>query len=138
MTEDRIPTFFRFEDLRLYGKTLVYAEWVYKKTQFFPESEAKTLISSFQTAAQSVPVLIAEGSALNKPVFIDFLNDARSCVRQCVVLSSLSRNLGYMSEEEENESREFLIEISKMLGALLTSLQKTHHVEKQPVLESEI
>jgi four helix bundle protein len=139
MTEDKIPTFFRFEDLRLYGKTMVYAEWVYKKTQLFPESEAHTLIETFQTAAQNVPVLIAEGSALSRPVFIEFLNDARSCVRQCVVLATLATNLGYLSPEEEAESRELLIEVSKMLGALLTSLQKTgNNNEKQPVIETEI
>ncbi len=135
MTEEKNPTFFRFEDLRLYGKTLVYAEWVYKKTQLFPESDAQTLIQSFQKAAHNVPVMIAEGSANQKQIFIDFLCDARSCVRQCVVFTTFCTRLGYLSEEEENESREMLIEISKMLGALLTSLQKTlNQVEKQEVL----
>ncbi|MFA5659043.1 MAG: four helix bundle protein [Oscillospiraceae bacterium] len=139
MTEEKVQTFFRFEDLRLYGKTMVYAEWVYKKTQMFPESEAKTLIETFQTAAQNVPVLIAEGSALTRAIFVEFLNDARSCVRQCVVLTTLSTNMGYLSPEEENDSREMLIEISKMLGALLTSLQKTNiNIEKQPAVETDI
>ena len=139
MTEDKIPAFFRFEDLRLYGKTMVYAEWVYKKTQLFPEQEAKTLIESYQTAAQNVPVLIAEGSALSRPVFIEFLNDARSCVRQCVVLATLATNLGFMSQEEEAESREMLVEVSKMLGALLTSLQKTgNSAEKISVNEIDV
>lgn len=139
MTDERISTFFRFEDLRLYGKTMVYTEWVYKKTQLFPESEAHTLIETFQTAAQNVPVLIAEGSALSRPIFVEFLNDARSCVRQCVVLATLATNLGYLSPEEEAESRELLIEVSKMLGALLTSLQKTtNNIDKQVAVENEI
>jgi len=52
------------------------------------------------------------------------LKDARGSVRECLVLGTISYRLNFISEEKMEENREMLIEVSKMLGALITSLQK--------------
>lgn len=125
MEEERINSFFRFEDLRIYEKTLSYVEWVYSITSLFPEIESTGGIASrFMNAAQNVAVSIAEGSGRNKPQFVQMLKDARGSVRECLVLGTIAYRLNFISEEKMEENRDMLIEVSKMLGALITSLQK--------------
>ena len=43
---------------------------------------------------------------------------------ECLVLGTIAGRLHYLSDDKTEENRELLIEISKMLGALITSLQK--------------
>jgi four helix bundle protein len=125
MEDDRLNSFFRFEDLRIYEKVLSYIEWVYGITNLFPEIESTGgMASRFLNAAQNVAVAIAEGSGRNKPQFVQMLKDARGSVRECLVLGTIAYRLNFISEEKKEENREYLIEISKMLGALITSLQK--------------
>lgn len=125
MEEERNSSFFRFEDLRIYEKTLIYVEWVYNLTTLFPETGTMgNLANRFLNAAQNVAVSIAEGSGRSKPQFVQMLKDARGSVRECLVLGTIVYRLNFITEEKNEENRELLIEISKMLGALITSLQK--------------
>ncbi len=125
MEEERTTSFFRFEDLRIYDKALAYVEWVYEVTKLFPETGPIAGIASrYLNAAHDIAVSIAEGSGRNKPQFVMLLKDARASARECIVLGTTTARLHYLSEEKLEENRELLIEISKMLGALITSLQK--------------
>lgn len=119
-------SFFRFEDLRIYEKTLTYIEWVHETIAVFPDNGiAEDIGSRFMNAAQDVSVAIAEGSGRSKPHFVQILKDARGSVRECLVIGTIVYRLGYISEVRMEENRDLLIEVSKMLGALITSLQKS-------------
>jgi len=119
-------SFFRFEDLRIYEKTLLYIEWVHETISMFPDNGIGDDIGSrMMNAAQDVSVAIAEGSGRSKPHFVQILKDARGSVRECLVMGTIVCRLGYISEARMEENRELLIEVSKMLGALITSLQKS-------------
>jgi len=120
-------TFFRFEDLRIYHKALDYIDWVYNTTQLFPDESAKDIISRFNSSAQTIALYIAEGSARNKSQFIYYLKMAKSSVRECVVYTSLSEKQTFLTETLVEESRTHLMEMTKMLGALIGSLQRTNH-----------
>ncbi len=125
MEEERVASFFRFEDLRIYDKSLAYVEWVYDVIRFFPEQGPVAEISKrYLDAACNISVSIAEGSGRNKQQFIGLLKEARAAARECVVLGTTACKLNYLTEEKVAENKELLIEISKMLGALITSLQK--------------
>jgi four helix bundle protein len=116
--------FFRFEELRIYNKALDYVSWVYANTQMFPDSEKRGITAKFITAAQSVAINIAKGSGRNKTEFIFYLRLAKSSIRECVVLTTICRRLEFLSDKEVEESRIFLMEMTRMLGALITSLRK--------------
>ncbi len=118
-------TFFRFEDLRVYHKALEYVEWVHSSTGLFPENEQQNLTYKFVSAAQAVPLQIAEGSSRNKTQFIYYLKLAKSSIRECVVYTSISKSLNYMTETSYEESRGQLMELTKMIGALIGSLQRS-------------
>ncbi len=135
MEEEKNYAFFRFEDLRIYHKALDYAIWVKKTTNQFPENELRCLTCHFIKSAQSIAINIAEGSGRSKGKFIYSLKTAKSSIRECVVLTTLARQLDYIDETTENYSRNELIEMTKMMGALITSLQKgsknTEHEESR-------
>jgi len=122
---DKTATFFRFEDLRIYLKALDYIDWVYRKVIKFPASESISLGSNFYNSAQAIALHIAEGSARNKTQFIHYLKMAKSSVRECVVHTELASRQKYMNNTEMDESRNQLMEMTKMLGALIGSLQRS-------------
>lgn len=118
-------TFFRFEDLRVYHKALDYVEWVHSNTSLFPDNEMQNLTSKFVNAAQAIAMQIAEGSSRNKTQFIYYLKMAKSSIRECVVYTSISKGLNYMAEGSIDQSRGQLMELTKMIGALIGSLQRS-------------
>lgn len=124
---DRNSTFFRFEDLRIYHKALDYISFVSKTTGGYPESHKDNLASRFSESARSIALNIAEGSARNKSQFIYYLKMAKSSIRESLVYTTISFNLGYLDESQEEESRNFLMELTKMVGALISSLQRSGH-----------
>ncbi|NTW26378.1 MAG: four helix bundle protein, partial [Lentimicrobium sp.] len=121
---EKAVTFFRFEDLRIYHKALDYIEWVTKKTIVFPNESQAGIGTRFNLSAQAIALNISEGSARNKSQFIYYLKMAKSAVRECVVFTSLATKLGYLSDHDSDESRGQLMEMTKMIGALIGSLQR--------------
>jgi four helix bundle protein len=123
--ENKVFNFFRFEDLRIYHKALDYSHWVDEQVkQIEPGVVSEQFAKWFSKAAMHIAVNIAEGSGRNKSQFVYYLKMAKSCVRECVVYTTIGLNENYLSPEKHDESRSVLIEISKMVGALISSLQK--------------
>ncbi|MFZ4547221.1 MAG: four helix bundle protein [Bacteroidales bacterium] len=122
---DKTATFFRFEDLRIYMKALEYIDWVYKNVNEFPETGRISLAAHFYNSAQAIALHIAEGSARNKPQFIHYLKMAKSSVRECVVHSAMASRQNLFTLKELDDSRNQLMEMTKMLGALIGSLQRS-------------
>ncbi|MBP6978374.1 MAG: four helix bundle protein [Bacteroidales bacterium] len=121
---DNLTTFFRFEDLRVYHKALEYINWVHSIVRKFPEKEGGGITNKFTHAAESIALSIAEGSARNRVQFVFYLKAAKSSIRECVVFTSIARSLDYLDDDREQESREHLMEMTKMVGALIGSLQR--------------
>lgn len=122
---ERIPTFFRFEDLRVYHKSLDYLVWLQEISPLFPENEKTQLAARFNDAARNISFYIAEGSARNKSQFIHYLKMAKSSIRECLVFTTTAYRSNYISDSYEEISRNFLEEMTKMIGALISSLQRS-------------
>lgn len=119
-------TFFRFEDLRVYHKALDYIDLVYSTTQNIDDNHTHILIERFVNSAQAIAFYIAEGSARNKSQFVYYLKMAKSAVRECVVATTIAEKKELLDEETVASSRNELMELTKMLGALIGSLQKAN------------
>jgi four helix bundle protein len=117
-------TFFRFEDLRVYHKALDYVDWVYTNTRLFPDDNTSLLAERFIKSSQAIALFIAEGSARNKNQFVHYLKMAKSAVRECVVITTVAEKQNLLSEMLILQSRNELMELTKMIGALIGSLQK--------------
>lgn len=126
---EKSSTFFRFEDLRVYHKALDYINWVYNRTSEFNQQSCHLLSNRFIDSAQNIALHIAEGSARNKSQFVYYLKMAKSSVRECVVHTSLAGKQNLINEIQLDESRGQLMEMTKMLGALIGSLQKSAGIE---------
>lgn len=119
------PTFFKFEDLRVYDKSLVYVDWIYNTFSMLPDSYNRELYLKFVSSSQAISFYIAEGSARNKSQFVYYLKLAKSAIRECVVLTTIAEKQTIFGESSVTESRELLMELTKMLGALIGSLQRS-------------
>ena len=124
---ERNNTFFRFEDLRIYHKALGYTKWVNDATLPHMNGHSNGILERFNTSSHNIVLNIAEGSARNKSQFIYYLKMAKSAVRECLVLTSIIHNMGIFDDSSEEESRNMLMEMTKMLGALISSLQRNNH-----------
>lgn len=122
---DTPVSFFRFEDLRIYAKALDYITWLHGVVKNFPASDQPQLGHPFMKVAQSIALFLAEGSARNKPQFIYYLKMAKSSVRECVVYTEIATRLGVMSGDHKEYSVSQMMELTKMIGSLVTSLQRT-------------
>ena len=123
--KEQTGTFFRFEDLRIYHKSLTYINWLQDATTLFPENQNSNLAARFNMSARNIALNIAEGSSRNKSQFIYYLKIAKSAIRDCMVYTTISHNAGLFSDEYEEESRGILMEMTKMIGALISSLQRS-------------
>ena len=115
---------FKFEDLEVYKKTLLFIDFVYKITEAFPKEETYGLISQFRRAAVSIALNIAEGSGGSKKEFSRYLVIASNSLKECVVCISIAKNQNYITSEDQNKMRADLIEISKMISGLKRYLLK--------------
>ena len=120
--EERTVSFFRFEDLRVYTKATDYATWV--TTNVAGDEKHKSLVGAFCHSAYDIALNIAEGSSRSKSQFDHYLKIAKTAIRECVVYTEVAANLGIFSAEVKEQSREFLMELTRMIGALIISLQR--------------
>ncbi len=122
--QENVVSFFRFEDLRIYAKALDYINWLHQVVARFPQHHEKVLAEPFMDSAQAIALQLAEGSARNKAQFIYYLKMAKSSVRECVVYTEIASKLECMNDEEKDYSRTQLMEMTKMIGSLVASLQR--------------
>ena len=119
-------SFFRFEDLRIYAKAMDYIVWLYQQ---LPSGEMtdnqKFMQKSFLKSAHGIALNTAEGSSRNRTQFLYYLKMAKSSVRECVVLTEIASRTGLIDDEVKEHSRNELMELTKMIGSLIASLQRS-------------
>ncbi|MDR1758827.1 MAG: four helix bundle protein [Bacteroidales bacterium] len=123
--QENTISFFRFEDLRVYDKALNYIKWLNETMAKSLEKEKFKVSRSLLESAQDIALNIAEGSARSKAQFIYYLKMAKSSIRECVVYTELASSYGILDENEKEYSRTQLMELTKMIGSLVASLQRT-------------
>ena len=123
--EEKIVSFFRFEDLRVYAKATDYASWLASNVGTPRNDNEKALVNSFCHSSYDIALNIAEGSSRSKSQFDHYLKISKTAIRECVVYTEVAHNLGLMNDEQFDQSREYLMELTRMLGALIISLQRS-------------
>ncbi|MDP2688317.1 MAG: four helix bundle protein [Aequorivita sp.] len=111
-------TKFNFEDLNVYQKSLEFVDSVYNVTNSFPKEEKFGLTSQFLRAATSISLNIAEGSGNSDAQFNRYLQMALDSVRECVVCPTIATRQKYVTEEQNDDFRKKLVELSKMISSL--------------------
>lgn len=128
--EEQSTSFFRFEDLRIYAKSINYAEWLLGAMH--PQNEAeKNLFDTFCKSAYDIALNVAEGSSRSKSQFEHYLKIAKTAIRECVVYTAIAADMGYISDEQKEHSRTILMELTRMIGALIISLQRSQQPRRE-------
>ena len=83
----------------------------------------KMVVTKFFEAASMITNNIVEGSCASKATFIGYLQQAKGNIRTCVSYTAILLNRRVIDEEQSNDIRNELIELTKMTGALIVSLQ---------------
>ncbi|WZL90460.1 four helix bundle protein [Salinimicrobium sp. 3283s] len=117
---------FKFEDLKVYQKSLVFIDDVYKITLQFPPEELFGLTSQFRRASTSIALNIAEGSGSTDKDFNKYLRTTFNSLKECVVCSTLAFRLKFINKEVYDNLRKELAEISKMIAGLRKYLNQNN------------
>jgi four helix bundle protein len=97
---------------------------VYRVTAGFPKEELFGLTSQIRRAAVSVPSNIVEGCARDSEAeYLRFLNIAFGSLRELHYQLSLSKRLGYLSNQDSSLLEPKVIETEKVLNGLIRSLR---------------
>jgi|SRR5690554_1888475 len=119
---------FKFEDLIVYQKAIEFGEIVHSQVSTFPKIEDYRLSAQFARAADSIAFNIAEGSGSSDASFLNYLRIARDSSRECVPATTKALLRNYISFEQSEKNREILVEIIKMLTALMKHLNNKNAI----------
>ena len=108
---------FSFKDIIAWRKAHQFVLLVYKVTKNFPEWERYGLCSQFQRAAVSIAANIAEGyKKLSKADKLRLMNVAQGILEECRYYVLLSKDLGYIPENDYLCLNNSIEETSKFLN----------------------
>ena len=127
--DNKSTTFFRFEDLRVYSKAIGFVSLLTETSSLATNEIENHYYKRFLEEATLLAFNIAEGSSKNKPSFIAQLKAAKTNIRKCVVFCAIGRQNEFLSEDKEDPIRTQLMELTKMIGALIISLQRSVNVD---------
>ena len=125
ISETTKPTnFFKFEGLRIYHKSVDFANAILSLSNTTQTAAQRLLIDQFVNEAGQISANIIEGAALSKVDFTESLLRAKQNIGKCVMLCTLASKQHLIDETQENDIRNELMELTKMIGALIISFQK--------------
>ena len=117
-----------YRDLRVWSRSLEWAEAIYAATANWPRDERLGLTSQVRRAAVSVASNIAEGAARRTTgEFIQFVGVAQGSLAEAETQLLIARRLGYVLDDHAEALLRGSDEISRMLAALATSLARRKH-----------
>lgn len=113
-----------FKELLVWQKSINFVTEVYELTYLFPKDEMYGLTSQIRRASISIPSNIAEGNSRRSLAdYLQFLKIARGSCAEVETQLIIAKNLHFLNEEKYSELNENIIEISKMLNALINLLK---------------
>lgn len=112
-----------FRKLCVWKKAVALATIIYKKTELFPKHEIYGLTSQIRRSTVSIGSNIAEGAGRgSSKEFRQFLNIATGSCFELETQLTISKNLGYLKENDFRSLLQLVIEIQKMLHSLKRTL----------------
>ncbi len=91
----------KYTDLRIYQEGYKLVLDMYKMTRKYPIEERYEMVSQIRRASYSIPLNIAEGwGRKSKLEFKRFLKMSLGSCNELQVLISLSKDLGYINDED--------------------------------------
>jgi four helix bundle protein len=119
--------FGNYRNLKVWQKSIILVEDIYRITRTFPAHENFGLVSQMNRSVVSIPSNIAEGQSRNQPMdFRRFLYYSLGSIAELDTQVIIAGRLGYISDEESNCLDMQITEIRKMLFGLIKKLAPTN------------
>ena len=113
-----------YKDLLAYQKSYKVALLVYNITSEFPSSEMYGLVSQMRRAAVSIPSNISEGYRRgSQKEYVQFLKVSSGSNSELETQLSLSRDLGFIGEDEFKKVYELNEEVGRLLSSYVSKLE---------------
>ena len=114
-----------YKDLLVWQKAITLVKEIYLLTKTLPDEEKFGLTSQMRRCSVSIPSNIAEGWGRNSTKsYIMFLKIARGSLLELETQTIICNELAYVSNEDYNKINSLIVEESKMLNALIKSINK--------------
>ena len=114
-----------WKDLIVWQKAHQLVLEVYKTTGSFPENERFGLVAQIRRSSVSIAANIVEGKARKTDKeFSAFLHNSRGSLEETRYHLLLSKDLGYIDEENFKSMEDLAMEVSFLLNKLITSVAK--------------
>jgi len=94
------------------------------KFEDLKEDERFALTSQYRRAADSIALNIAEGYPGTDLQFIKHINYAIYSTNECVSCSTKAQYRNYISDQENEDNRMYLSELTKMLSSLRKTINQ--------------
>lgn len=105
-----------FEELTVWKKGHQYVLCIYRITKNYPKEEMFGLVNQIRRAAASITANIAEGFVrIGKKEKLRFYNISQGSLEETRNFLILSKDLGYITENDYLKLKQDAAEISKML-----------------------
>lgn len=120
---------YSFENIIAWQKAHLFTLLVYRITKNFPNEENFGLTSQFRRAAISIEANIAEGSKrLSQKAKLSFFNISQGSLEECRDYIILSRDLGYLNEQDALSLFENIETTSKFLNAYCKAIAQNNGI----------
>jgi four helix bundle protein len=114
-----------YRDLLIWQKGIAFVKRIYQETAHFPDSERYGLVNQMRRAAVSIPSNIAEGQARqHKGEFRQFLFVSLGSIAEIETQITISKELGFLTEDVSKSLQADLLELQKMTRTLASRLSK--------------
>ena len=112
-----------FRELKVWEKGHRLTLAAYRATAAFPRHELFGMTSQIRRCSYSIPANIAEGCGReSRPDFARFLQIAMGSASELEYFLILALDLGYLTDNETAQLAETVVEIKRMLTALIRKL----------------
>lgn len=119
-----------FQDLLAWQKAHEFVLQVYATTHTFPKWERLGLCSQFERAAVSIAANIAEGyRKLGRADKLRMLNIAQGSLEECRYYIILSKDLGYINNEQFEKLNYAIYSASRLLNAYCKDIKDNNFGE---------
>jgi four helix bundle protein len=115
----------KYEDLIVWQKSMDLVVEVYKIVKSLPDEELFVLSNQMRRSAVSIPSNIAEGHERSTTKdYIRFLYNAKSSRAELETQLQICIRLDYLTRTQTETAQSLIVEIGKMLNALIQKLSK--------------
>lgn len=114
-----------FRKLKIWDRSVELATVIYDITKNYPKNEMYGIVSQMRRSVVSISSNIAEGAGRqSRKEFKRFLNISKGSSYELETQLRISRNLGFITQDQFDEIIKSLVELHKMIHSLVKTLNK--------------